>query len=134
VLSNLYVRAIIEEDPKVTMLQPFLSGENLERLRQLEEFRAYETMVEAEAKAEAEAQVEAKVEAKVDAAVAKAKAQTAITTLAESLRAFLALRGDVPTAHAFKEISACADAGQLGSWLYRAYQGETAAQLFPEPE
>ena len=54
--------------------------------------------------------------------------------IAGNLKDFLVLRGDKPTKHAFKAISASRDADELEAWLKRAYQGETCAQLFPEPQ
>ena len=110
------------------MLEAALTPEMLERLRGLESFRDYEAKVIADAttRAEAEARVteaEARVEAKVKAAV-----------IAGNLKDFLVLRGDKPTKHAFKTISASRDADELDAWLKRAFQGETCAQLFPEPE
>jgi hypothetical protein len=123
-LANLYFRTMMEEAPKMTMLEAALTPEMLERLRELESFRDYEARVIAEAttKAEAEAtRARAEAEAKVRAEV-----------VARNLKDFLVLRGDKPTKHAFKTINASHDADELDAWLKRAYQGETSAQLFPE--
>jgi hypothetical protein len=109
---------MMEEAPKMTMLEAALTPEMLERLRELESFRDYEARIRAEFKAEADTQAEAKVEARVKAA---------------DLKDFLIIRGDKPSKHAFKIISDCHDAGELDGWLKRAYLGETSAQLFPEP-
>jgi hypothetical protein len=114
-LANLYFRTMTEEAPKMTMLEAALTPEMLERLRELESFRDYEARVIAEATTKAEA---------------KAKAEV----IAGNLKDFLLLRGDKPTKHALKTISACRDADELDAWLKRAYLGETSAQLFPEPE
>jgi hypothetical protein len=101
-----------------------------EKLRDLEGFREYEAKVEAEAMARAEAEVMARVEAKADARVARAEADT----LARALTDLLVLRGDEPSDHALASIEACRSAVKLAAWLKRASLGETAAQLFPEPE
>jgi hypothetical protein len=142
-LANLYIRTIIEEVPDMTMLEADLTPEMLERLRELEAFRSYEAKVEARAEAKAEAKVkeaEAKVraevkeaEAKVRAEVKEAEAKVRAEVIAANLKDFLVSRGDKPSKRAFKTISACRDADELDSWLRRAYQGETSAQLFPEP-
>jgi hypothetical protein len=142
-LANLYFRTMMEEAPKMTMLEAALTPEMLERLRELESFRDYEARVRAEAEAEANTEAEAKV-AKAEAKVAKAEAKIAkaeakiakaeARVKAADLRDFLIIRGDKPSKHAFEIISDCQDAGKLDGWLKRAYLGETSAQLFPEPE
>ncbi|MGH3245462.1 MAG: hypothetical protein ACRDOI_04505 [Trebonia sp.] len=115
-LANLYMKAILEEVPKV-MLGEILQPDLREKLRSLEWFREYE--------AEVEAMAEAKVEAKVEAATA--------VVVADNLTEFLILRGDAPTEHALTVINACRNVVMLTAWLKRAYLGETSAQLFPEP-
>ncbi len=55
-------------------------------------------------------------------------------TLARALTDLLVLRGDEPSDHALASIEACRSAVKLAAWLKRASLGETAAQLFPEPE
>jgi hypothetical protein len=122
-LANLYFRTILEEAPKMTMLEAALTPEMLDRLRELESFRDYEARVIAEARTKAKAEVTAEVTAEVIAEV-----------IAGNLKDFLVLRGDKPTKHAFKTISASRDADELDAWLKRAFQGESSAQLFPEPE
>jgi hypothetical protein len=115
----------------------FLTPEMLERLRELEAFRSYEAKVEARAEAKAEAKADAKVkeaEAKAKAEVREAEAKVKAEVIAANLKDFLVSRGDKPSKRAFKTISACRDADELDSWLRRAYQGETSAQLFPEPK
>lgn len=107
------------------MLGEVLNTDMFDKLRQLESFREYEAKVIAEGKAEANARV-----AEANARVAEADA--AIT--ARNLKDFLVLRGDAPSKHALSEISACKDPDVLDAWLKRAYLGETAAQLFPEPK
>src|SRR5262245_10149276 len=107
----------------MTMLEAALTPEMLERLREVESFRDYEAR--SQAKAEAEAWAEARVEARVEAKMAE--------VIAGNLKDFLVMRGDKPTKHAFKAIRASRDADELNAWLKRAYQGETSAQLFPEP-
>jgi hypothetical protein len=132
-LANLYFRTMMEEAPKMTMLEAGLTPEMLERLRELESFRDYEARVEAEAKAKADTEAEAKVEARVEARVAKAQAKVEARVKAADLKDFLIIRGDKPSRHAFMVISDCHDASELDGWLKRAYLGETSAQLFPEP-
>jgi hypothetical protein len=147
-LADLYLRTIVEEVPEMTMVGEALRPDMFERLRELESFREYEARVkaEADAAAKAAAKAEAEVAAKVAAAaaaaqlaeakaqLAEAKAQTETATIASNLKEFLVLRGDAPSAHALHAISACSSADVLAAWLKRAYLGETAAQLFPEPE
>ena len=155
-LANLYFRTMMEEAPKMTMLEAALTPEMLERLRELESFRDYEarfkakteaeatTKARAEARAEAEAWAEARVEAaearieaRVEAAEARVQARVEAKTvevIERNLKDFLILRGDKPSNHALKTIGASRDADILDAWLKRAYQGETSAQLFPEPE
>ncbi len=118
-LANLYFRTMMEEAPEMTMLEAALTPEMLERLRELESFRDYEARVIAEARTKAEAEVKGKVKAEV---------------IAGNLKDFLVLRGDKPTKHAFKTINASRDADELDAWLKRAFQGETSAELFPEPK
>ena len=84
----------------------------------MESFRDYEARVIAEATTKAKAEAKAEVIAEV---------------IAGNLKDFLVLRGDKPTKHAFKTISASRDADELDAWLKRAFQGESSAQLFPEP-
>lgn len=95
----------------MTMLEAALTPEMLDRLRELESFRDYEARVIAEATTKVKAEV-----------------------IAGNLKDFLVLRGDKPTKHAFKTISASRDVDELDAWLKRAFQGETCEQLFPEPE
>jgi hypothetical protein len=162
-LANLYFRTMLEEAPKMTMLEAGLTPEMLERLRELESFRDYEARITAElqakaqaaaraeaqaaraqaqaearaarAQAQAEAQAaRAEAQAEAEARVARAEARAEARVKAADLKDFLIIRGDKPTKHAFKVISDCHDVGELDGWLKRAYLGETSAQLFPEPE
>jgi hypothetical protein len=129
-LANLYFRTMMEEAPKMTMLEASLTPEMLERLRELESFRDYEAKVTSEAQAKAAAEVEAKVKAEVEA-----KVKTEVEARAKAaLKDFLFIRGDKPSKHAFKVISDCRDVNELDDWLKRAYLGETSLELFPEPE
>ena len=120
-IANLYFMAIVEGVPK-TMLGEIVRPDMFEKLRDLEGFREYEAKVEAE--------VTAKVEAEADARVARAEADT----LARALTDLLVLRGDEPSDYALASIEACRSAVKLAAWLKRASLGETAAQLFPQPE
>ncbi|MGH3280389.1 MAG: hypothetical protein ACRDNW_14800 [Trebonia sp.] len=135
-LADLYFRTILEEVPDMTMLGEVLRPDMFERLRELESFREYEAKVKAEAKAEADefmAEAEAKFKTAAKAQVAEAKAEAEAAAIADSLTEFLIIRGDAPSEHAIKTISACGDADLLAAWLKRAYLGETSAQLLPEP-
>ena len=116
-IANLYFRAIVEGVPKI-MLGEIVRPDMFEKLRDLDGFREYEAKVEAE------------VTAKADARVARAEADT----LARALTDLLVLRGDEPSEHALASIEACRSAVKLAAWLKRASLGETAAQLFPDPE
>jgi hypothetical protein len=49
---------------------------------------------------------------------------------AYALLGFFAARGQVPSPSALKAINGCTDASVLEHWLMRAYQGESAAQIF----
>lgn len=109
-LMDLYLRAIVEEIP-MAMLGEVLQDDMLYKLRSLQWFRDYE----AEFKAEARAEVAASV-------------------LVGVLTDFLIQRGDKPSGHAIRTIAACQDAAILDAWLKRAYRGESAAELFPEPQ
>jgi hypothetical protein len=120
-IANLYFMAIVEGVPK-TMLGEIVRPDMFEKLRDLEGFREYEAKVEAE--------VTAKVEAEADARVARAEAET----LARALTDLLVLRGDKPSDRALASIESCRSTVKLAAWLKRASLGETAAQLFPEPE
>ena len=120
-IANLYFRAIVEGVPKI-MLGEIVRPDMFEKLRDLDGFREYEAKVAAE--------VTAKVEAEADARVARAEADT----LARALTDLLVLRGDEPSEHALASIEACRSAVKLAAWLKRASLGETAAQLFPDPE
>lgn len=132
-LANLYFRTMLEEAPDMTMLEASLTPEMLERLRELESFRDYEAKFQAEATARAEAEATAKAKAEAEAKVREAEAKVRAEVIAANLKNFLVIRGDKPTKRAFKTINACHDADELDAWLGRAYQGETSAQLFPEP-
>jgi hypothetical protein len=112
------------------MLGEIVRPDMFEKLRDLDGFREYEAKVEAEVTAKVEAEVTAKVEAEADARVARAEADT----LARALTDLLILRGDEPSDYALASIEACRSAVKLAAWLKRASLGETAAQLFPEPE
>ena len=116
-IANLYFMAIVEGVPK-TMLGEIVRPDMFEKLRDLEGFREYEAKVEAE------------VTAKVEARVARAETDT----LARALTDLLVLRGDEPADHALAAIETCRSAVKLAAWLKRASLGETAAQLFPEPD
>jgi hypothetical protein len=120
-IANLYFMAIVEGVPN-TMLGEIVRPDMFEKLRGLEGFREYEAKVKAE--------VTAKVEAEADARVARAEADT----LARALADLLVLRGDKPSDHALASIEACRSTVKLAAWLKRASLGETAAQIFPEPE
>lgn len=109
-LADLYLRTMMEEVPVAT-LGDIVLPDMFDKLRHLDGFREYEAKVKAEGKAETEA-----------------------ATTAGNLTKFLILRGDKPTAHALATISSSHDAVVLSSWLTRAYLGETAAELFPEPK
>ncbi len=124
-LADLYFQTMMEEAPKMTMLEAGLSPEMLERLRELESFRDYEARITAELTAKAQAEAEARVN--------DAEARVKATVIGANLKDFLVLRGDKPSKHALAVISACRDANELDAWLKRAYLGETSAQLFPEP-
>jgi hypothetical protein len=132
------------------MLGEIVRPDMFEKLRDLEGFREYEAKVEAEVTAKVEAQVTAKVEAEVTAKVeaeVTAKVEAEVTakvearvaraeadTLARALTDLLVLRGDEPSDHALASIEGCRGTVKLAAWLKRASLGETAAQLFPEPE
>jgi hypothetical protein len=136
-LADLYLRTIVEEVPEMTMVGEALRPDMFERLRELESFREYEAKVKAEADAAAQAAAQAAVKvqlAEANAQLAAAKAQTETATIASNLKEFLVLRGDAPSAHTLHAISDCGSADVLAAWLKRAYLGETAAQLFPEPK
>jgi hypothetical protein len=110
-LADLYLRTIVEEVPDMTMVGEALRPDMFERLRELESLREYEAKVTAEAKAE-----------------------VGVATTAANLKEFLILRGDAPAEHALDAISACRKADVRAAWLKRAYLGETAGRLFPEPK
>ena len=129
-LANLYFRTMMEEAPNMATLEAALTPEMLGKLRQIASFRDYEAKFQAEATAQAEAEAEARVEAKVEARVEAKLAEV----IAGTLKNFLVARGDKPTTHAIKTISASHDADELDAWLRRASLGETSAQLFPEPQ
>lgn len=99
----------LPEHDEVAAVGEALRPDMFERLRELESFREYEAKVKAEGKAETE-----------------------VAIRAEDLKDFLVLRGDAPSGHALRTISACSDVDVLAAWLKRAYLGETSAQLFPE--
>jgi hypothetical protein len=141
-LANLYLRAIVEEVPDMSMVGEALQPDMFERLRELESFREYEARVEAKAKAEAEREVTKTVAAQraadaargaADAAraAAEARTQSKVETRADDLIEFLSLHGGIPSDRALTQIRACTDSVVLGIWLRRAYQGETAADIFP---
>ncbi|MGH3248888.1 MAG: hypothetical protein ACRDOI_22170 [Trebonia sp.] len=139
----------VEEVPDMSMVGEALQPDMFERLRELESFREYEARVEAKAKAEAEREVAKTVAAQraadavrttadaaraaADAAraAAEARAQGKVETRADDLIEFLSLHGGIPSDHALAQIRACTDSVVLGIWLRRAYQGETAADIFP---
>lgn len=129
------------------MLDPDL----LEKFRQLPVFaEAEEAAARKVAQAEAEAEKAKKAEAtakkaqtaakkaeakarKAEAAAEARAAKIARDTAAAALTRYFTARGDKPSAYAYNRISACQDAGQLQVWLDQAYEGATAAEIFPEP-
>lgn len=132
------MRIIIEGIP-IPALAEVIRPTMFDRLRQVEGFAEYFAEYEATVKAEAKAEVAAlfkKAAAKVREAEAKAEAKAATdrARFADALADFLVQRGDKPTAHAFNTIAACRNTVTLVGWLKRAYCGETAAELFPEPQ
>ena len=60
-----------------------------------------------------------------------AQGRTEATT--HALLGFFAAKGQVPSPDALKAINGCTDASVLEHWLMRAYQGESAAQIFQVP-
>jgi hypothetical protein len=107
VLATLFLKTMIEETADMTMLEAALTPELRAKARQMGFIRDME---------------------------AEARAEARIETRAEDLKNFLRQRGDKPTKHAFKIINASRDADELSDWLTRAWQGETSAELFPEPK
>jgi hypothetical protein len=126
-LADLFVRAIMEEVPDVSMVGGLVDPDLYEKFRQLPVFSEYTAEVE-EAAAKAEARAK-KAEAEVEAAAAKSARDTVVAALTR----YFAVRGDKLSASAYNQISACQDAGQLQVWLDQAYEGATAAEIFPEP-
>ena len=130
------------------MLGAVLRPEMLDKLRSLEWFRDYEADVKASADAAAAANAKAVADAakaqidaaKAEAAVARAElaaadalaARAEFTLRADVLTDFLTIRGDKLSEHALKQIGDCRSPLMLKTWLRRAQQGETAADLFPE--
>jgi hypothetical protein len=49
---------------------------------------------------------------------------------AQALVSFFSAKGQVPSPEAFKAINGCTDVSVLEHWLMRAYQGESAAEIF----
>jgi hypothetical protein len=89
-----------------------------------------------EAKAEAEAaarEAEARADLAAMKAAAKAKLEARLESKGDDLIEFFLARGDKPSVHALRQISACRDVSELTQWLRRAYAGETPAEIFPEP-
>jgi hypothetical protein len=137
-LADLFVRAIMEEVPDVSVVGSLLDPDLLEKFRQLPVFAEAEaaaTRKVAEAEAEAKKAKKAEATAKKAEAAAEARAATsARDTAAAALTRYFTARGDRPSASAYNQISACQDAGQLQVWLDQAYEGATAAEIFPEPK
>lgn len=140
-LADLFVRAIMEEVPDVSMVGGLVDPGLYEKFRQLPVFAEAEAAatkkaVAAEAKkvaaAEAKARKAKKAEAAARKAAADSKLESALASRADDLIQYFSARGDVPSPFAFSEIDACKDVAQLKTWLSRAYQGETAAEIFPE--
>jgi hypothetical protein len=129
-LADLFVRAIIEEVPDVSVVGGLLDPDLLEKFRQLPVFAEAEA---AAAKKVAAAEAEAEKARKAEAAAEARAAKSARDTAAAALTRYFTARGDRPSAHAYNQISACRDVGQLQVWLDQAYEGATAAEIFPEP-
>lgn len=113
----------------MSMMEGVLQPDIIEKLSGLKEFRDYQERLRerlaAEARAEAEARVEARVEARAQKAVIRSKT--------DDLIQFFSARKDTLSDYALSQINGCKDASRLSYWLHRAYAGETAAQIFPEP-
>lgn len=139
-IADLFFRTILEEVTDVTTVEGLLEPDILDKLRGLQAFRDYEERVEAAATAKAEAMAQAKAEAAAVNAEARAEARAEVKVEAAKLEAkaddlidcFIE-RGDHPSAHAYQQVAACTDVRQMGSWLRRAFKGETSAEIFPEP-
>jgi hypothetical protein len=131
-VANLYMKAILEEVKDVAMLEEALQPDMFERLRELSSFREYEAKVKAEGKAEAEAEAAEKAVADATARAAAASQQGWADSKAEDLIQYLVLRGDPPSARVIRQIGSCEDVTVLRAWLLRAYEGEKAADIFPE--
>ena len=139
-VANLFFRTIMEEVSDVSMVEDVLQPDILEKLRGLKAFRDYEERVKAEAEAVAKEEAEARAQAARAEAEAKAEARTeaaaakaTLTATADALIDCFLARDEKPSAHAIRQISACADVRQLSVWLNRAHKGETSAEIFPEP-
>lgn len=124
-IAHLFFRTIVEEVSDVSMMEGLLQPDIIEKLSGLKEFRDYQERLQARLQAEAEAKAEARVEAKAQEAVIRAKT--------DDLIQFFSARKDTLSDYALSQINGCKDAGRLSYWLHRAYAGETAAQIFPEP-
>ena len=148
----------------MAMLGEVLQPDMLAKLRTLDWFRDYEAEVKTNADADAEVRAEARVQARIDAAHREAEAaleaalakmtlaatevlaaraeaksaaeatKAAANALGEALTDFVVERGDRLSEYSLKKISDCSSPRILSVWLKRAHHGETAEDIFPEPE
>lgn len=104
-------RSILEECSDISQLEEEVTDAAMDRLMTLPSFRDYIVKRNAES-------------------AAKAEVQSKLKTLADVLVDYFSAQGDTPSAVALKAIRACDDPAILNSWLHRAYNGETSAQIF----
>lgn len=113
----------------MSMMGGVLQPDIIEKLSGLKEFRDYQDRLKerlkAKATAEAKAEVKAEAAANTREAVARSKA--------DDLTQFFISRRDKLSDYALTQINECKDVDKLRYWLHRAYAGETASEIFPEP-
>lgn len=117
-VADLVFKAMIEKCADISDLEVGMTDAAMDRLLTLPTFRARITRREAEVAAKAEAEGEARGEARAR-----------VEGLMDALLTYFAAKDDTPSTAGFAALRACDDPAILRSWLQRAYNGATSAQI-----
>jgi hypothetical protein len=132
-LAELLLQAMLEECADHTKLEEAMAFSPLamERLRSLPTFQAWESKVRATATAEGrELGFEQGREQGRELGREQGLEQGIERGLGAALVSYFTAKDDVPSRDALADIDSCTDQALLRNWLLRAYNGETAAEIF----
>lgn len=124
-VADLILTAMIEKCADISDLEVGMHDAAMNRLMTLPSFReAMERGI-----AERLAEREAKAAERLAEREALVEAKTRVADLRDVLLTYFTSRGDTPSDDELATLDACGNPTILRSWLQRAYNGETAAQI-----